>query len=94
MPWGIIRQNLWWALGYNGGLPLAITGLVMQLASMGMAGSSLLVVTNALRAWPETGPFPRLESMEIPVSADSAEHRTGVFTLSPSSEWTKSKSNT
>ena len=48
---GIIRQNLWWALGYNVvALPLAIAGLVTPwLASIGMAGSSLLVVANALR---------------------------------------------
>ncbi|MEW9897567.1 heavy metal translocating P-type ATPase [Chitinivorax sp. PXF-14] len=47
----IIRQNLWWALCYNlVALPLAITGLITPwLASIGMAGSSLLVVGNALR---------------------------------------------
>lgn len=47
----IISQNLWWAVGYNVvALPLAIAGLVTPwLASIGMAGSSLLVVANALR---------------------------------------------
>lgn len=47
----IIRQNLWWALGYNlVALPLAIAGWITPwLASIGMAGSSLLVVANALR---------------------------------------------
>jgi Cu2+-exporting ATPase len=47
----IIRQNLWWAAGYNlVALPLAITGHVTPwLASLGMALSSLLVVSNALR---------------------------------------------
>jgi len=47
----IIRQNLWWAAGYNlVALPLAITGQVTPwLASLGMALSSLLVVSNALR---------------------------------------------
>ncbi len=47
----VIRQNLWWALGYNlVALPLAICGWVTPwLASLGMASSSLLVVGNALR---------------------------------------------
>ena len=47
----IIRQNLWWALGYNLiALPLAIAGQITPwLASLGMAASSLLVVLNALR---------------------------------------------
>lgn len=47
----IIRQNLAWALIYNViALPLAIAGLVTPwLAGLGMAGSSLLVVANALR---------------------------------------------
>ncbi|XZG68742.1 heavy metal translocating P-type ATPase [Chitinibacteraceae bacterium HSL-7] len=47
----IVRQNLWWALGYNVvALPLAVCGLVTPwLASAGMAASSLIVVGNALR---------------------------------------------
>jgi Cu2+-exporting ATPase len=47
----IIRQNLWWALGYNlVALPLALAGWVTPwLASVGMAASSLLVVLNAIR---------------------------------------------
>ena len=47
----IVRQNFAWALGYNAvALPLAIAGLVTPwLAGLGMAGSSLLVVLNALR---------------------------------------------
>lgn len=48
---GIIRQNLWWAAGYNLlALPLAMSGhLTPWLASLGMAASSLIVVSNALR---------------------------------------------
>jgi len=48
---GVIRQNLWWAAGYNLlALPLAMTGHVTPwLASLGMAASSLIVVSNALR---------------------------------------------
>ncbi|TDR71611.1 heavy metal translocating P-type ATPase [Paludibacterium purpuratum] len=47
----IIRQNLWWAAAYNlVALPLAVSGHVTPwLASLGMATSSLLVVSNALR---------------------------------------------
>jgi Cu2+-exporting ATPase len=47
----IIRQNLAWALVYNAvALPLAATGYVTPwLAGIGMAGSSLIVVANALR---------------------------------------------
>lgn len=47
----IIRQNLAWAMVYNAAaIPLAAAGLVSPwLAGLGMAGSSLLVVGNALR---------------------------------------------
>jgi Cu2+-exporting ATPase len=47
----IIRQNLAWAVGYNLlALPLAIMGQVTpSLAALGMAASSLIVTTNALR---------------------------------------------
>ncbi len=47
----IIRQNLGWAVIYNlSALPLAAAGMVPPwLAALGMSGSSLLVVLNALR---------------------------------------------
>ena len=47
----IIRQNLIWALLYNlGALPAAAMGYVPPwLAAIGMSGSSLLVVLNAMR---------------------------------------------
>jgi Cu2+-exporting ATPase len=47
----IIRQNLGWALAYNTvAIPLAVAGFVTPwLAGIGMAGSSMLVVVNALR---------------------------------------------
>lgn len=47
----ITRQNLGWALAYNGiALPLAAFGLITPwLAALGMSISSLLVVVNALR---------------------------------------------
>ena len=47
----VIRQNLWWAAGYNLlALPLAAAGMVTPwLAALGMALSSLAVTLNALR---------------------------------------------
>ena len=47
----IVRQNLWWAGLYNAiCVPLAVVGwLPAWLAGLGMALSSLVVVTNALR---------------------------------------------
>jgi Cu2+-exporting ATPase len=47
----VIRQNLGWALAYNlAAIPAAAAGLVTPwLAGLGMSGSSLAVVLNALR---------------------------------------------
>jgi len=47
----IVRQNLWWAAGYNAlCVPLAVVGwMPAWLAGLGMALSSLLVVLNAAR---------------------------------------------
>ena len=47
----VVRQNLWWAAGYNAlCVPLAIAGYMPPwLAGLGMALSSLLVVLNAAR---------------------------------------------
>jgi Cu2+-exporting ATPase len=56
----IVRQNLWWAAGYNAVcVPLAVLGwLPAWLAGLGMALSSLGVVMNALRL------AGRIETME------------------------------
>lgn len=47
----IIRQNFYWALGYNiVALPAAVAGIVPPyIAAVGMSFSSLVVVMNALR---------------------------------------------
>ncbi|HEX5806291.1 MAG TPA: cation-translocating P-type ATPase [Macromonas sp.] len=47
----VVRQNLWWAAAYNAvSVPLALVGLMPPwMAGLGMAGSSLLVIGNAMR---------------------------------------------
>lgn len=47
----VIRENLVWALLYNGiALPVAMTGILTPwMAALGMSASSLIVVANAMR---------------------------------------------
>ena len=69
----IIRQNLWWAFGYNMmAIPLAVTGLIGPwLAGLGMSMSSLLVVLNALRLLRESSQMPQAaEGIARPASSD------------------------
>ncbi len=56
----IVRQNLVWAAIYNAtAIPLAALGYVPPwAAAIGMAGSSLLVVSNAQRLWSRPGTVP------------------------------------
>jgi len=55
----IVRQNLLWAAIYNAvAVPLALVGWMPPwLAGLGMAGSSLLVILNALRLAAKTPDF-------------------------------------
>ncbi|MGP1628460.1 MAG: heavy metal translocating P-type ATPase [Giesbergeria sp.] len=66
----IVRQNLWWAAGYNAvSVPLAIAGFMPAwLAGLGMAASSLLVVLNAARL---SRGLPALDALQARVSAHS-----------------------
>jgi Cu2+-exporting ATPase len=52
----LMRQNLSWAIAYNGiAVAIALSGFIHPgLASLGMAGSSLLVTLNALRIYKVT----------------------------------------
>ena len=54
----VVRQNLLWAISYNIlAIPAAAFGLVPPwAAAIGMAGSSLLVVLNAVRLWKSSTP--------------------------------------
>ena len=47
----VVRQNLWWAAIYNACcVPLALSGhLPPWAAGLGMACSSLFVITNSMR---------------------------------------------
>lgn len=61
----VIRQNLWWAVVYNGvAVPLAALGWVAPwMAALGMSTSSLVVVLNALRLG------------RLPAAARAQDHR-------------------
>lgn len=61
----VVRQNLAWALAYNVVcVPLAVMGMLPAwLAGLGMAASSLLVVTNAWRLSRFAAPTPATVSV-------------------------------
>jgi Cu2+-exporting ATPase len=67
----VVRQNLVWALGYNAVcVPLAVAGyLPAWAAGLGMAGSSLLVVGNALRLSRTAPPGAAVPLAPLPLAA-------------------------
>lgn len=75
----VVRQNLWWAAGYNAvTVPLAVVGwMPAWLAGLGMAASSLLVVLNAAR-------LSRLPSVNN--DSKSKNNNTGAHIIPPAWE--------
>jgi Cu2+-exporting ATPase len=78
----IVRENLAWAVAYNVvALPLAVAGYITPwLAGLGMAGSSLFVVLNALRLVKDEARGERLEARGGELVADT---RVGNDTATP-----------
>lgn len=76
----VVRQNLWWAAGYNAlCVPLAVVGwMPAWLAGLGMALSSLLVVLNAARLARGLPALPAL-----PALADAETSFAGKAPQSP-----------
>ncbi|MEI7968450.1 MAG: heavy metal translocating P-type ATPase [Betaproteobacteria bacterium] len=68
---GIVRQNLTWAFVYNLlAIPLAASGLIAPWAAgLGMAGSSALVVANALRLRGSKRTVPVAQGDSLPAVA-------------------------
>jgi Cu2+-exporting ATPase len=75
----IIRQNIYWAVGYNAlALPVAATGfLTPWLAALGMSLSSLLVVGNALRLKSDL-PEPPARLSGNPSVTDTGSHQNSA----------------
>jgi len=67
----VVRQNLIWAAAYNVvAVPLALVGWMPPwLAGLGMAGSSLLVIGNALRLAGKTPASSSINPVVAPASA-------------------------
>ncbi|MBO9680013.1 MAG: cation-translocating P-type ATPase [Acidovorax sp.] len=86
----IVRQNLWWAAGYNAlTVPLAVVGwMPAWLAGLGMALSSLLVVLNAARlsrALPGVGPVGG--AVQAPPASPPAAVRAAAQPVRAASEF-------
>lgn len=71
----VVRQNLWWAAGYNAlCVPLAVAGwMPAWLAGLGMALSSLLVVLNAARLARDLPALPVLPAMAVPLASQASQ---------------------
>ena len=69
----VVRQNLWWAAGYNAlCVPLAVAGwMPAWLAGLGMALSSLLVVLNAARLARGLPVLPALAGVDVGADAEA-----------------------
>lgn len=80
----VVRQNLWWAAGYNAlCVPLAVVGwMPAWLAGLGMALSSLLVVLNAARL--SMGLPPAIPGAQGTPSSSSAAGPSAPATAAPS----------
>jgi len=75
----VVRQNLWWAAGYNAlCVPLAVVGwMPAWLAGLGMALSSLLVVVNAARLARDLPALPG--APDVPDSANGVAVRADAL---------------
>jgi Cu2+-exporting ATPase len=71
----IVRQNLLWALAYNAtAIPLAALGFMPPwVAALGMAGSSILVMSNASRLLRASVPAPAPPRDVAPAGAVAVE---------------------
>ena len=69
----IVRQNLFWALAYNlTAVPLAALGFMPPwVAALGMAGSSILVMTNASRLLAEAPRRPAGDAAAVPPALEA-----------------------
>ncbi len=67
----IIRENLFWALAYNlTAVPLAAFGMVTPwMAGIGMSASSLVVILNSLRIFPQRAAPAQASGQRRPASA-------------------------
>lgn len=81
----VVRQNLWWAAGYNAlCVPLAVVGwMPAWLAGLGMALSSLLVVLNAARLARDLPALPSSIAAGPSVASASVPIANPMTTLEP-----------
>jgi Cu2+-exporting ATPase len=89
----IVKQNLSWAVGYNiACVPLALVGwLPPWAAGLGMAGSSLLVVLNALRLtrWKHAP----ARQIAVPANTSGATAATPIMSTVPTEKSPSARSD-